>query len=93
MVPSDRRDRSVRAGLAGFLLTGISMAGLVAGTQYIGEAHIDWVAVSVALGHRLAAGLLAVWAAVAQRRTPDDLEPLRGAHLPGIHRQGLGVRR
>jgi EmrB/QacA subfamily drug resistance transporter len=77
MVPSDRATDQSALDWLGFLLTGISMAGLVAGTQYIGDLHIDWTAVSVALGIGLAAGLLAVWQLVRSPHPLMDLRPLR----------------
>jgi MFS family permease len=77
MVPSDRATDQPTLDWLGFLLTGISMAAVVAGTQYIGDAHIDWAAVSVALGIGLAAGLLAVWQLVHSPHPLINLRPLR----------------
>jgi EmrB/QacA subfamily drug resistance transporter len=77
MVPSDRGTDQPALDWLGFLLTGISMAAVVAGTGYIGDAHIDWAAVSVALGIGLAAGLLAVWQLLCSPHPLMDLRPLR----------------
>ncbi|MDT7776583.1 MAG: hypothetical protein QOC67_5507, partial [Pseudonocardiales bacterium] len=77
MVPSDRATDQSALDWLGFLLTGISMAGLVAGTQYVGDAHINWAAVSVALGIGLAAGLLAIWQLLRSPRPLMNLRTLR----------------
>jgi EmrB/QacA subfamily drug resistance transporter len=59
MVPADHSGERSRLDWLGFLLTGVSLAGVVLGLQRIGDAHIDWTQVGAALAIGLVTGLLA----------------------------------
>jgi EmrB/QacA subfamily drug resistance transporter len=77
LVPRDHATERSTLDWLGFLLTGISMAGLVVGAHDVGDASIDWAVAGVALGIGLAAGALAVWQLLRAGNPLMDLRTLR----------------